>query len=34
MTLSPEETLLDGARQVFVQAQRGGYNPEASGDKP
>ena len=27
----PEATLLKGAQQVYVQAQRGGYNPGATG---
>ena len=30
----PEKTLLTGAQQVWVQAQRGGYNPGATGPKP
>jgi len=30
----PESTLLKGAQQVYVQAQRGGYNPGATGPKP
>ena len=30
----PEDTLLEGAQQVWTQAQRGGYNPGATGPRP